>query len=100
MATTGLLTTKMPTILGSDFSGVVVETGEGCTRIKNGDSVYGLSRLGRNEFSPFQETFLVDEDICFKNDGTLSPEGASTVGVALLVCHRNPVVVINVDGSS
>lgn len=85
MAQTGVLTTGWPAILGSDHSAVVVETGEGSTRLKKGDHVYGLSRLGQNDFSPFQEMFLVDEDYIFKGTDDLPLEVAAILGTGFLV---------------
>lgn len=85
MAQTGILTSEMPAVLGSDLCGLVIETGDGCTRLANGDYVYGISRLGQNAYSPFQETFLVDEDFLFKKTENVAPETAAIVGAGLLV---------------
>ena len=84
MQHSGALILEFPAVLGSDAFGVVVAAGEGCTKLKTGDYVYGCVRIGQNEFSPFQETFLADEDLVFKNHG-LAPEDACTVGVGYLV---------------
>lgn len=85
MAKTGILTTEMPAVLGSDSCAVIVETGEGCERLTKGDYVYGMSRLGQNAYSPFQETFLVDEDFLFKKTDNVTPEQAAIIGAGLLV---------------
>lgn len=85
MSNTGILTTEMPAILGSDFCGLVVEDGEGCEKLQTGDYVFGVCRLGQNKFAPFQETFLVDEDIVFKREGRVDPEVAASIGVGVLV---------------
>lgn len=85
MAQTAILTTELPAVLGSDECAVVVETGEGCTRLNKGDYVYGLSRLGQNAYSPFQETFLVDEDLIFKKPDGITPEDATIIGTGVLV---------------
>ena len=39
----GMMPLVFPATLGSDFSGVVVEVGEGVTDIKEGDEVYGIA---------------------------------------------------------
>lgn len=80
-----MLTTELPAVLGSDECAVVTETGEGCTRLKKGDYVHGLSRLGQNAYSPFQESFLVDEDRIFKKPDYITPENATIIGAGLLV---------------
>ena len=81
----GLLVKEWPAVLGSDFAAVVVELGDGCTRLKEGDYVFGCSLIGQNSHTPFQETFLVDEDIVFRKDNEISSETASVTGVGLLV---------------
>ena len=91
MSEHGILTTEMPAILGSDFCGLVVEVGPGCTKLQIGDYAFGLCRLGQNHFSPFQETFLVDEDLVFKAADRPEPVLAAGIGVGVLVCiavHR------------
>jgi len=81
----GILVESWPAVLGSDFSGVVTEVGEDSTRLKKGDYVYGCALIGRNDYTPFQETFIVDEDIVFKKGEKFSHEEASTIGAGLLV---------------
>jgi NADPH:quinone reductase-like Zn-dependent oxidoreductase len=87
MAQSGILTTEMPAILGSDFCGIVDEVGSDCTKLQVGDHVFGLCRLGQNPYSPFQDKFLVDEDLAFKRPERLDAEVAASVGVGVLVCH-------------
>ncbi len=41
MQSTGMLVTSWPIVLGCDASGLVVETGEGITKFKKGDAVFG-----------------------------------------------------------
>ena len=77
--------TEWPAIIGSDFAGVVLETGPGCTRLQPGDHVYGCAPVGLNEFTPFQDNFLQEEDVVLKNTINLSAEEATTVGAGLLV---------------
>ena len=86
MQHTGLLVTEFPVVMGSEATAVVVEVGEGCTKLAPGDHVYGVTAIGQNDFSPFQETFLVAEDLIFKKSDNISMEEACTVGTAVLVC--------------
>ena len=85
MYQTGMLTMAMPAVLGSDFSGVVIEKGDQCTTLNKGDVVYGCSNLGQNRYSPFQETFVVDEASVFKKGENISREQAAATGVGILV---------------
>ncbi len=55
----GTLNWGYPQVLGHEFSGVVVEVGEGCTRLKVGDKVSSLHGLGG-----FSEYIAVDENTC------------------------------------
>jgi len=80
----GILVLGWPAVLGSDFCAQVIETGAECSRLKKGDYVYSESQLGQTPYSPFQETFLVDEDYVFKVEGDLTPVQASTIGVGAL----------------
>lgn len=84
MQHSGVLVTEWPAILGTDGCGVVLETGDRCSRLKKGDYVFSCMRVGQNKYTPFQETYLVDEELVFeKNTGT-SVEQACTIGVGLL----------------
>jgi NADPH:quinone reductase-like Zn-dependent oxidoreductase len=82
---TGLLISEWPAIIGSDCAGVVLEVGSDCTRLKPGDHVYGCPPLGQNKFTPFQETFLVEEDLFLKKSDNLTVEESATIGAGLLV---------------
>ncbi|POR33762.1 Zinc-type alcohol dehydrogenase-like protein [Tolypocladium paradoxum] len=95
MHQTGMLTMGMPAVLGSDFSGVVVETGSQCTRLSKGDVVYATSNMGQNLYSPFQETFLVDEASVFKKSDNISAEQAAATGVGLLTAAFGVLVGAN-----
>ncbi len=81
----GVLVTEWPAILGSDGYAVVLEVGEGSERLKKGDYIFGCMLVGQNQFSPFQDTYLVKEDLVFKNDAGASAEETCTIGVGLLV---------------
>lgn len=85
----GILVLGWPAVLGSDFCAQVIETGAECSRLKKGDYVYSESQLGQTPYSPFQETFLVDEDYVFKVEGDLTPVQASTIGVGALVSLKH-----------
>lgn len=97
MQQTALLTTGLPAVLGSDFSGLVLEGGSGCERLSKGDYVYASCNLGQNAFSPFQETFLVDEASVFKKSANLSVEESAGIGVGILVTNYLPAVPARVD---
>jgi NADPH:quinone reductase-like Zn-dependent oxidoreductase len=88
MQHSGVLVTEWPIILGCEASGVVVEIGDGVTKFKPGDYVFGCTRLGYNKHSTFQQTFVMDEDITIKKSPNLSVEEASTLGVALKVGNQ------------
>lgn len=55
MQGTGQLVAAWPIVLGCDASGTVVEIGEGVTKFKNGDAVFGCTVLGTPGHSTFQE---------------------------------------------
>lgn len=86
MTRPGSLHNGMPALAGSDFSGVVVAVGSQCSKLRAGDYVYGLCRLGRNRYSPFQQTFLVDENLAFKKPDRISPQVAASIGIGVVVC--------------
>ncbi|KAK4129163.1 GroES-like protein [Parathielavia appendiculata] len=81
---TGLLISEWPAIIGSDCAGVVLEVGSGCERLKPGDYVYGCAPLGQNKFTPFQDAFLVEENVFLKKSDNLTVEETATVGAGLL----------------
>ena len=89
MRLTGALIAEFPAVVGSEASGVVVETGANCTKLTKGDYVYGCVPIGLSKFSPFQETFLVNEDWIFKKGEGISLEEACTIGSGVLVCLIN-----------
>ncbi|KAK7424263.1 hypothetical protein QQX98_000531 [Neonectria punicea] len=80
----GLLIKEWPAIIGSDCAAVVIDVGPDCTKLKAGDYVYGCAPLGQNRFTPFQDTFLVEERVFFKKSSNLSVEETCTIGVGLL----------------
>lgn len=81
----GLLINEWPAIIGSDCAGIVIDVGPDCKKLERGDYVFGCAPLGQNRFTPFQETFLVVEDVFLKRSPNLSIEATCGIGVGLLV---------------
>ncbi|KAE8446201.1 hypothetical protein EG329_012426 [Mollisiaceae sp. DMI_Dod_QoI] len=84
MQGTGQLVTAWPIVLGCDASGIVVETGSSVKKFKQGDGIFGCTRLGVPGHSTFQEYFLMDENLAFKRPEEITVEEAATIGVGLL----------------
>lgn len=89
MRQTGLLIESFPAVTGSDFLGVVLTTGPNTSKITEGSCVFGCAPIGLNQFSPFQDTFLVNEKWVFEytdvlRDRAVRFEQATTVGAGLL----------------
>jgi NADPH:quinone reductase-like Zn-dependent oxidoreductase len=80
-----VLITGYPAVLGSDMTAVVVATGADCTKLQVGDHVFGCVPVGISAFSPFQETFLVEEEWVFKKGPEVGLEEACTIGAGILV---------------
>jgi NADPH:quinone reductase-like Zn-dependent oxidoreductase len=55
MQQSGMMITSWPAVLGCDASGKVVEVGEGVSKFKVGDLVYGCTRLGMAGYMTFQD---------------------------------------------
>ena len=55
MQGTGMLVLSWPIVLGCDASGIVTELGEGVSKFKVGDKVFGCTRLGQTGYGTFQE---------------------------------------------
>ncbi|KAL1850974.1 hypothetical protein VTK73DRAFT_9568 [Phialemonium thermophilum] len=81
---TGVLVDEWPAVLGSDFAGVVVDVGPDCSKLRPGDYVHGCASIGRNKYTPFQETFLADETTVLRKVSGLNAASAATVGSGLL----------------
>jgi len=65
-----LIKDSFPLVLGSELSGVVVRTGPGVTRFKQGDEIF--ARLDKNRIGAYAELAVVKED-----DAALKPPNAS-----------------------
>lgn len=55
MQGTGMLVLSWPIVLGCDASGIVTKVGEGVSKFKVGDKVFGCTRLGHPGYGTFQE---------------------------------------------
>lgn len=97
MQSTGMLVLSWPIVLGCDASGVVAEVGEGVSKFKVGDKVFGCTRLGHAGYGTFQEYFIMDEKLTFKNEGSLSLEEAATVGVGALTASLGLIRGLKID---
>lgn len=72
-----LLNYNMPLVLGNDFSGTVIQTGEKVRKFQVGDEVYGRPR--KNRIGTFAEYLSVHED-----DVSLKPDNLTFVEAASL----------------
>lgn len=75
-----------PLILGSDVSGVVVESGSGTTRFRPGDAVFGMQTpLGR--MGGYAEYVAIDEHALAAKPANVSHEEAAAVPCAALTAY-------------
>ena len=78
----GMMPLAFPATLGSDFSGVVAEVGEGVTNVKQGDEVYGIANAMTG--GSFAEFIVVDaKALSLKPTRTTHTEAASLPLVGL-----------------
>jgi len=78
----GMMPLAFPATLGSDFSGVVAEVGEGVTSVKQGDEVYGIANAMTG--GSFAEFVVVDATaLSLKPTRTTHTEAASLPLVGL-----------------
>lgn len=87
MQQSGLLIKEWPAILGSDCAGIVIDVAPDCSRLRKGDYIFGCAPLGQNKLTPFQETFLAQEDVYLKKGPQMSIEEAAATSVGLMVRH-------------
>ncbi|KFY55512.1 hypothetical protein V496_06974 [Pseudogymnoascus sp. VKM F-4515 (FW-2607)] len=97
MQGTGLLVTAWPIVLGCDASGTVVEVGEGVTKFKRGDAVFGCTTLGTPGHSTFQEYFLMNENLTFRKPEGVTTEEAATIGVGVLTAALGVIIGAKVE---
>ena len=71
--------TKVPELLGRDFSGVVCALGAGVTDLKVGDEVFGVVEQIRNEC--YAEKVAIDASIVAKKPASLSHVEAAAVAL-------------------
>lgn len=72
--------------LGADFSGVVESVGEGVTRLKAGDAVFGL--MAPEFVGCFAEYVAIPESGIVRKPEMLSHAQASTLGIAALTAYE------------
>jgi NADPH:quinone reductase-like Zn-dependent oxidoreductase len=79
--------TKLPLILGSDVSGVVVETGPDASRFRRGDAVFGMqTALGR--MGGYAEYIAIDERALAAKPANISHQEAAAVPCAALTAYQ------------
>ncbi|MGM0168170.1 alcohol dehydrogenase [Enterococcus sp. AZ135] len=81
-----LLTYKMPLILGSDFSGTVMEVGEGVTDYLVGDKVYG--RVQKDRIGTFSEYLAVAQTDIALMPKNISYEEAAAIPLVGLTSYQ------------
>lgn len=69
---------SFPRAMGSDFSGIVISIGPGVTRVKPGDSVFGLSRI--KESGALGGAVVTNETFLAKKPDSVSFEDAACLG--------------------
>ena len=75
---------RFPRIFGTDFAGIVRETGEGVTAFKPGDRVYGSRSTVFNRHGALAQLRAVDQDHVRPVPGKMSLEEAASLPVAAL----------------
>lgn len=86
---------KFPMILGNDISGVVVQTGPGATKFKEGDQVYGmidprpsLSWTKFTQCGAYAELAVTREETLARKPKNLSHEEAAAIPLACLTAYQ------------
>ncbi|MEB2233391.1 NAD(P)-dependent alcohol dehydrogenase [Xanthomonas campestris pv. campestris] len=69
---------QFPRAMGMDLSGVVLAVGEGVTRFKPGDAVFGLARF--KECGALAEAVITTEENLVKKPDNVSYENAASLG--------------------
>lgn len=81
-----LLDYRMPLILGSDFAGIVEQTGSRVTNVHVGDAVYG--RVQKNRIGTFAEYIAVDQNDIAPKPGNLTFEQAAAIPLVGLTSYQ------------
>lgn len=81
-----LLHYDMPLILGNDFAGTVVKTGQAVQRFKTGDAVYG--RPAKSRIGTFAEYIAVHEDDIAAKPANLSFAEAASIPLVGLTAYQ------------
>lgn len=76
--------TRLPAILGIDLAGEVVATGEGVTRFKPGDSVYGMTGGIAGIPGSLAEFAAVDADLLAHKPGSLPMREAAALPLIVI----------------
>jgi NADPH2:quinone reductase len=79
--------TPKPFIVGSDFAGKVIQCGEGATRFKVGERVWGSNQglLGRQ--GTFAEQIVVDEQWTYPTPDAVSSEDVAAASLVGITAH-------------
>ena len=75
---------KFPRIFGSDFAGVVREAGNGATKFKPGDRVYGVTPVIWGKPGALAQLLAVDQKFVNAIPGEISFEEAASLPIAAL----------------
>ena len=82
----------MQIVIGSDGAGVVVEVGDGVSKFKNGDQVYGdfhnFTRGRQNPWGTLAQYTVVEEDLVAPKPTNLSFEEAASLPLAVLTAQQ------------
>lgn len=79
-----LTTVKFPRVFGSDFSGIVKQTGSGVTQFKSGDRVYGASPVIWGKPGALAQMLAIDEKYARAIPEGMSFEEAASLPIAAL----------------
>ncbi|TLX74614.1 NADP-dependent oxidoreductase [Labilibacter sediminis] len=71
-----------PGILGNDFSGIVVEVGEGVTDFAPGDKVFGFTNIYKGSTGSYAEYVAVDQNMTVKVPDNVSLKSAAVLPTA------------------
>ena len=92
----GIATPSLPAIDGMDYSGVVVELGNGCSnRLQVGDAVWGKANLTNR--GTFAEYCVLPENCCFKKPQEISHAEAASQGVVAFTGYQALIGTANLQ---